>query len=202
VSAYPVVLFGEALTALVVGAGRVGTRKALALLEAGATVRVVAPAISPELRRASAGTRLELVERAYAAGDVGDAQLVLVATNDRAVNAAVAADARGAGRLVNVADVPEEGSFATVAAHRAGDLVVAVFTGGVPTAAIRIRDAIARRFDGRYAQALGRLAALRTRLLAEGESARWRRAAEALVPADFCDAVERGTFEARAAEWR
>lgn len=201
-SAYPVVLFGEALTALVVGAGRVGTRKALSLLEAGATVRVVAPAISAELRRTSAGARLELVERAYESGDVGDAQLVLAATNDRAVNAAVAADARGVGRLVNVADMPGEGSFATVAAHRAGELVVAVFAGGVPTAAIRIRDAIARRFDGRYAHALERLSALRGRLLAEGESARWRRAVEALVPADFCDAVERGTFEARVAEWR
>jgi siroheme synthase-like protein len=202
VSAFPVVLFGDEVSALVIGGGRVGTRKALALLEAGATVRVVAPQISPELRRTPPTPRLELVEREYDVADIGGAQLVIAATGDRAVNAAAATDARDAGRLVNVTDVPGEGSFATVAAHRAGDLVVAVFTGGVPTAAIRIRDAIARRFDGRYARALERLAALRVRLLAEGESARWRRAADALVPADFCDAVERGTFDARAAEWR
>jgi precorrin-2 dehydrogenase/sirohydrochlorin ferrochelatase len=202
VSAFPVVLFGEAVTALVVGGGRVGTRKALALLESGATVRVVAPVLSAELRRAAATPRLELHERAFEPADIADAQIVIAATNDRAVNAAAAAAARDGGRLANVADVPGEGSFATVAAHRAGDLVVAVFTGGVPTAAVRIRDAIARRFDARYARALDRLAALRTRLLAEGESARWRRAADALVPADFCDAVEGGTFDARAAEWR
>jgi siroheme synthase (precorrin-2 oxidase/ferrochelatase) len=41
---------GESVVALVVGGGRVGTRRALALLEGGARVRVIAPTVLAELR--------------------------------------------------------------------------------------------------------------------------------------------------------
>ena len=44
-SAYPLILDGTAIDALVVGGGAVATRKTLALLDAGASVRVVAPTV-------------------------------------------------------------------------------------------------------------------------------------------------------------
>jgi siroheme synthase-like protein len=201
-SGYPVVLRGEALAALVVGGGAVALRKATALLAAGATVRIIAPEIAAELRALGAGApRLSLVEREYLPGDVGDALLVIAATSDRAVNARIAADGRALHRLVNVADAPDEGNCVTAATHRAGDLVVAVSAGGVPTAAERIRDALARRFDARYAQAVGALAGVRGRLLAEGSAERWRAAREELVGPDFCESVESGDFPTRAARW-
>jgi precorrin-2 dehydrogenase/sirohydrochlorin ferrochelatase len=198
-----VLLDGVRITALVVGGGAVAARKALALLEAGASVRVVAPTIAGTLGElAERFPGLTLVRREYAADDVGVATLVVAATGVRAVNAAVARDALALGRLVNVADAPDEGNFVTAATHRAGALVVAVSAGGVPTAAARVRDAIARRFDDRYAAALESLAALRRRTLREGGSAAWRRAADALVGEDFCAAVESGTFDQRVASWR
>ncbi|HEU4642867.1 MAG TPA: NAD(P)-dependent oxidoreductase [Gemmatimonadaceae bacterium] len=202
-SGYPVVLDGSAIEALIVGGGAVAARKARALLDAGARVRVVAAAPSPALRAlADACPRCTVREGEYDAEDIAGATLVYAATDRAEVNAAVAADAARAHRLVNVADDPEAGTFVTVAAHRAGDLVVGVATGGVPGGAARIRDAIAARFDERYAVALHALAALRRRLLDAGARDEWRRAADALIDERFCDRVERGGYAEEVAAWR
>ncbi|HYU53263.1 MAG TPA: NAD(P)-dependent oxidoreductase, partial [Gemmatimonadaceae bacterium] len=52
-SDFPIALHGERITAVVIGGGSVGTRKALALVEAGAQVRVVSPVVSPGLEDAA-----------------------------------------------------------------------------------------------------------------------------------------------------
>jgi siroheme synthase-like protein len=203
VSAYPVVLEGALIDALIVGGGAVAERKARALLDAEARVRVVAPVISPALRAlaAHASPRCTLLERPYAASDIADATLVVAATDDREVNARIATDARRAGRLVNVVDAPTAGNCITAAVHRSGPLVIGV-TASVPSAAISIRDAIAERFDGRYAEALDALAALRGRLLAAGDRDGWRRAATAFIDDEFCARVEMGRLADEVAEWR
>jgi precorrin-2 dehydrogenase/sirohydrochlorin ferrochelatase len=202
VSAYPLVLQGSEVSALVVGGGSVATRKARGLAETGARVRVVAPRVSAELRDASRGNpSVSIEERPYESGDVGDALVVVAATDSRDVNARVAADAKALHRLVNVADAPEEGNCSTVATHRAGDLLIAVSAGGVPAAAARVRDCLAERFDGRYAAAVAALGALRSRVLRDRGAAAWRRAAGALAGADFCTTVEDGTFAERVATW-
>jgi siroheme synthase-like protein len=202
-SSYPLMLDGDVLDAVVIGGGVVGTRKAFALLDSGASVRVVAPAVSDALQSAAAANgRLTIRRGHYAATDLGSAMLVVAATDDAALNASIAADARAAGRLVNVTSAPELGNCATPAVHRSGDIVVAVTTGGVPRAAIRIRNAIARVFDGRYASALRELSALRTGHLERGDRGAWSDASAALIGADFCAEVESGVFDKRLAEWR
>ncbi|MDB4876280.1 MAG: precorrin-2 dehydrogenase [Gemmatimonadetes bacterium] len=202
-SAYPLVLDGEAIDAIVVGGGKVATRKALALLDAGARVHVVSPAISEALQAAEgARAGLRVTRDRYSSSHLGSATLVVAATDDAQTNAAVAADARAGGRLVNVASAPELGNCVTPAVHRAGDVVVAVSTGRVPNAAVRIRDAIAGTVDARYASAVRELSTLRRTLLAGGDGTRWSAAAAALVGADFCEQVESGAFDARLGEWR
>jgi siroheme synthase-like protein len=188
-------LDGSRIRALIVGGGAVAHRKAVALLESGASVRIVAPDVTQVLH-ALHDTRLHITERPYEAADIGDATLVIAATDVRAVNARVAADARQAGRLVNVSDAPADGDWVTVAVHRAGPLVVAVSAGGVPSAAGRIRDAIAERFDARYGEALAALAAIRRQ---RGD---WAAAESALIGPDFCARVEAGDVAARVAAWR
>lgn len=201
-SGYPILLEGTRIEALVVGGGNVGWRKAAALLECGATVRVVAPAMCAPLCAAAASWRLlTLIERPYAARDIANAILVIAATSDRAVNAQVAVDARTAGRLVNVVDAPEEGHYVTVATVRADPLVIGVSTGGIPRAAAQIRDAISGRFDARYQSALTRLAVLRQRLLSRGDREGWHAAESALLDDQFCTQIEDGTFGARLAAW-
>ena len=201
-SGFPILVEGTALRVLMVGGGSVASRKAAALIESGARLRVIAPVLSDAMRAFASEDSVELIERRYARGDIGDAQLVVAATDDPAVNAAVSADARAANRLVNVADAPAEGSFATMATHRSGALVIGVSAGGVPRAAARIRDAIADRFDSRYARALAVLTALRRELLDGGSGAAWRTRSAELLDGDFCDVVERGTLAERVATWR
>jgi siroheme synthase-like protein len=202
VSGFPILVEGSAIRALIVGAGSVASRKAAVLLEAGAHVRVVAPAVGDPMRAIVNAGRVELAQRRYVKGDIADAQLVVAATDDRAVNAEVAGDARAAGRLVNVADVPTDGSFSTMATHRAGALVIGVSAGGVPGAAARVRDAIAARFDSRYSRALAELTAVRRALLDQGEGDTWRARAADLLDDGFCEAVERGSVETQVAAWR
>jgi siroheme synthase-like protein len=207
VSAYPIVLEGSRLTALVAGGGGVAVRKVRALRAAGATVRVVARAVSAELGElARSDTNVAITVGDYSSGSLRGAQIVIAATDDAATNAAIARDARAAGILVNVVDAPELGDFVTPAVHRAGDLTISVVAGGVPSAAARIRDELGRQFDDRYASAVSLLQTVRARLLrgrdAAGERERWAEANAALTGDDFCGAVERGEFTDRVSRWR
>jgi siroheme synthase-like protein len=202
VSGIPILVEGASLSVLVVGGGPVAARKAEAFATAGAAVRIVALEPSAAIRELARLQNVEVVERVYERGDIGDALLVIAATSDRAANAAIAADARDAARLVNVVDAPAEGSFATMAVHRAGALVVGVSAGGVPGAAARVRDAIARRFDARYAGALEGLATLRRALIDRGSSNAWRALAADVIDDQFCETVEKDRLDARVAEWR
>jgi siroheme synthase-like protein len=200
-SDFPIALHGEHIVALVVGGGSVGTRKALALVEAGAQVRVVSPQVTPELDAAERARELSVVRESYSSKHLGRSMLVVAATDSREVNAQIAVDAHSAGKLVNITDYPDEGNFHTMAIHRSGDVTIAVSSGGVPGAATRIRDAIAERFDGRYERAVSALRGLRSRLLANGDD-EWRAVAPKLIGDDFCSSIEDGSFVGRVDSWR
>src|ERR1043165_9288094 len=124
---------------LVVGGGRVAHRKVEGLLTARAKVTVVAPAIVDAI-----GTLpVQIVERAYRPSDLEHVRLVITATDDAAVNAAVSADATRRGIWVNSADDPANCSFTLPAVARDGDVIVAVGTGGSsPALASHLRGEI------------------------------------------------------------
>lgn len=202
-SGLPVLLEGSALTALVVGGGKVATRKVRALLAAGARVRVVAPSIAGELLAlAGRDSNLTVEQRPFRDDDLRDVALVFAATDERSINSRIARIAREHHRLVTVADSPGEGSFSGMATHRAGDVIVGVSAGGVPRAAARIRDAIAERFDDRYATAIASLRSVRRRLLDSGGDAQWEATMHRLIDDGFCARVESGALAAEADAWR
>ena len=140
-----------------------GTRKALALFEAGAHVKVIAPQVSIELRDVSASNRRLTLERREYIGpdDLRESELVFAATDSADLNSLIARDARSLRRLVNVASDGTEGSFTSMAVHREGRLTIGVSAGGVPIAAASIRNEIAQHFDGRYAKMIEQLFAER-----------------------------------------
>lgn len=154
---YPIMLDVRGRLCVVVGAGAVGLRKAEALSQAGAKVRLIGPDTAG--RPVPAGA--EVLARGYAEGDLSGALLVFACTDDGELNARIAADARAGGALANVADDPEHCDFFAAAAVNDGDVVVAIGTGGAsPALAGEIRSKLARHLPervGEFAAALERV---------------------------------------------
>jgi cobalt-precorrin 5A hydrolase/precorrin-3B C17-methyltransferase len=142
---YPLILTGmTGMTAVVVGGGLVGERKVRGLLAAGVKVSLISPEATPQLQAWAEASYIHWNCRPYQPSDLAGVRLVFVATNQRAVNAQVAEEARKLGLLCNVADQPEEGNFHVPALHRQPGLVVAVSsTGESPRRAQQVRDKIA-----------------------------------------------------------
>ena len=144
-AAYPITLTDlRGALVVLVGGGAVGARKLRGLLAVGAAVRLISPAVTPELRTLAAGGAIVWHARAYQPGDLAGARLVFAATDQRAVNAQVADDAAALGLLCNVADDPRAGDFHLPAVYREPGLLVAVSTAGAnPARAKQLRDQIA-----------------------------------------------------------
>jgi siroheme synthase-like protein len=123
---YPIFLDLAGKSVLVAGAGKVALRKTKGLLEAGAKVKVVAPAAEPEFARLS----VTLCRREFRPADLRGAVLAFAATNDRRVNHAVMLAARRRGIPVNVADSRDECSFIVPARITRNNLQIAISTGG------------------------------------------------------------------------
>jgi siroheme synthase-like protein len=176
----PVNLLVRGRKVVVVGAGRIAARKIEPLLELGAEVLVVAPAVGPEVRAWVEAGRCSLVEREFRAADLDGAWFALTATDDPAVNAAVY-EAGEAGRVwVNSADDPANCSFTMMSVVRRADLVVAVGTGGrSPALAAYLRRFLTEELGPEYETLLELLSEAREALRASGrssEDADWRRA--------------------------
>ena len=140
---YPILLDVAGRRVVVVGAGRVGARRVHGLVEAGAEVHVVAPAVDDAVRLDG----VTVHERGFEPGDVDGAWLVVACTDDAGVNAAVSA-AAGARQVFCVrADAASEGSARTPAVARHEDVTVAVSGGDDPGRARALRDAIAVGLD-------------------------------------------------------
>ena len=189
--AYPIVLDLAGRRAVVVGAGRVALRKARALAEAGARVTAVAPEFLPEFAEAEG---VECIEAPYAAEHLEGAVLAVAATDDPAVNRRVADDARAAGILVNVVDVPQECDFIVPAQVRRGDLLVAITTGGAaPSLSRRLRERLEAEFGPEWEAYLEALRAVRERVRSEGYPAEVRRRIfERLTEPDIVEAARAG----------
>jgi siroheme synthase-like protein len=139
--AYPVVLDLHGVPVLVVGGGRIGARKAEGLVAAGAEVRLVATHVSEHV--AGVGVA-EVVERPFEPGDLDGMRLVVTATGDAAVDAAVSAAARARGIWANAADQPVDCEFILPAIARNGRVTIAVSTDGAsPALARELRNVLA-----------------------------------------------------------
>ncbi len=127
----------------VIGGGSVASRKVDLLLRSGARVRVIAPDLGAELRPLLEQDRIRWVPEAFSPALIESVPLIIAATNDRGVNAAVAVAAKERGILVNAVDQPDAGNVIVPAIISRGGLTVAISSGGqAPVLARRLRARI------------------------------------------------------------
>lgn len=159
---YPINLDVAGRACLVVGGGEVAQRKVETLLAAGAAVLVISPTVTPALAELARQRKIRHDARPYKSGDAVGFRLVLAATDDAAVNRQVAAEARFAGALVNVADDPGSCDFTLPALVVRDELVVTVSTGGrSPALARYVRQELEKIIGPEYGEYLALLAQMR-----------------------------------------
>jgi uroporphyrin-III C-methyltransferase/precorrin-2 dehydrogenase/sirohydrochlorin ferrochelatase len=192
---FPVMLSLRGRKVLVVGAGEVALRKIEALLAEGARLTVIAPEVVPGVDGLERRGAIELRRRRHCAGDVAGFTLVFAATDDRAVNAAVFAEARDAGIWVNVADDPELCTFHLPARVQRGGLQLAIASnGGAPFVVRRLRHMLELGFGPEWSEWMEAATRFRQEVRALGLP---RAASERRYDAFFAASVDAARLRAR-----
>ncbi len=139
---YPIFVELKGRPVVVIGGGHVGAEKVRGLLAAEADITLVSPDLIDELREHAHAGRIRHIPRAYQESDLdGGYEFVMVATDDGAINADVAAAGKKRGLWVNAADDPQNCDFILPAVVRKGKITLAASTSGTsPALARRLRE--------------------------------------------------------------
>lgn len=164
---FPIFLKLEGRRCLVVGAGTIAEGKIRGLLEAGASVEVVAPRAVPQIEEWFDQGLLDWKPRSFEVSDLDNVSLVIAATPVRAVNSQVFQEARLRNVLCNSVDDPENCDFYYGAIVKRGDLQIAISTNGrSPALAQRLRLELEKQFGPEYETWLHELGAARDQMFA------------------------------------
>lgn len=163
---YPANLKIAGRDCVIIGGGKVAARKAAALLECGAKVKVVSPVLDAEFNALAEG--IEHIERPYRSGDLAGSFLAIAATDDEQTNRAVEEEAQAAGLLLNVVDKPDQCNFYVPSSIRRGELMVTISTGGqLPALAKRLRRQMEELFPLEWEPALEMLGSARLEVISK-----------------------------------
>jgi siroheme synthase-like protein len=177
---------------LLVGAGEVALQKILPLVAAGARLRVIAPRIRPEIAALANEDRVAVIEREFTDSDLSDTFLVIAATDDPAVNAAIYRGAVERNILCNSVDDPPHCDFYFGSIVSRGDLQIAISTAGEsPALAQRLRHEIDEQLPDDLGPWLRNLGQLRREVLAAHPVGEQRKLLlHHLAQRDVCDSPE------------
>ncbi|MDP1776396.1 MAG: siroheme synthase CysG, partial [Moraxellaceae bacterium] len=141
---------------LIVGGGEIARRKADLVIRAGAIVTVIAPEIDTDVAKMVTEARGQLKQRPWQADDILDHDLVIAATDDEPLNAAISAACFSQHTPVNVVDAPDLCSVIFPAIVDRSPLIVSVSSNGAaPVLARQLRA----RLETLIPEGYGRLAA-------------------------------------------
>ncbi|HUK47325.1 MAG TPA: bifunctional precorrin-2 dehydrogenase/sirohydrochlorin ferrochelatase [Terriglobales bacterium] len=164
---FPIFLKLEGRRCLVVGAGTVAEGKIRGLLEAGASVLVVAPQAVFQIRRWQSQGAIAWKPRKFDPSDLDRVSLVVAATSLRDLNSQVFREARLRNVLCNAVDDPENCDFYYGAVVKRGDLQIAISTNGrSPALAQRLRQELEEQFGPEYESWLEELGEARNQAIA------------------------------------
>lgn len=165
---FPMFVKLEQFRLLIVGGGNVGLEKLSAVLANSpqTPITLVAREILPNLRALAADkANVRFVERAFRESDLDDHDVVIAATDDRALHHDIRRLARERRLLVNVADTPDLCDFYLSSIVQKGDLKIAISTNGKsPTLGKRLKEILNDVIPSDIHQTLQNLAAIRSKL--------------------------------------
>jgi len=167
---YPIFLKLHQLEMLIVGAGEVGHEKMSFILKSSpdARITVVAPWVSEdvtELLESKESHHVTIIKREFQPADLEGKDLIVAATNIKALNIEVQRLAKAKGKLINVADTPELCDFYLGSIVTRGNLKVAISTNGKsPTFAKRFRQVLEEVLPHDTNELLQNLKVIRDRL--------------------------------------
>ncbi len=165
---YPIFLELGGRRVVLIGGGAVATRKASVLLDAGARLVIVTDRADDVLTDLCTRHGAELIRAKYAKQYIGEAVLVVAATNDDKVNRQVYADCQTLGILCNVVDDPPHCDFFVPAVVKRGDLQIAIGTeGNCPAYAGHLRKKLDGLFSEKHGQFLAELECMRQHIIKE-----------------------------------
>lgn len=191
---YPAYLELRDRPCAVIGGGAVAERKTLALLEAGADVTIISPALTPKLHEFSDAGKITHLKKQFEENDLAGQFLVIAATPSVDVNTLVARSCRKRHILVNVAVPPEESSFIVPSVVERGDLLIAISTSGAsPALAKKIRQDMELRYGPEYGLFLDKMSAIRNRVREEVfDPQRRHEVFQAIVDSDVIELIRQG----------
>ncbi len=127
---FPIFLNLKQQSCLVVGGGDVATRKANSLIEAGASVSIVAPRINQEITRWVMQRKVTWRQGEFRADDLNGQRLVIAATSEASVNREVYRLAEERNILINTTDDLEACRFLMPAILDRSPLTIAISSAG------------------------------------------------------------------------
>lgn len=196
-SLYPVNLDISGMLCLVIGGGRVASRKVDSLLPCGAVIRVISPEVDSRIAKLAQGGLLDWQQRAYKKGDLAGAQLVFAATDSPEVQGQIVSEATAALIPVNVIDKPEACTFQVPASFRQGRLLLTVATeGGSPALAARIKRDLEDSYGPEYALLVDMMSSVRKDIVASSDSpAEHKKIFEKLLADEVMDCIRKQQWD-------
>jgi siroheme synthase-like protein len=166
---YPMFLNISGKRCVVVGGGRVALRKVRALLEHGASIEVISPALCPELIELAKEGQIRASHRCYQPGDLKKALIAIAATDNSDINQQVVKEAHGKSVLVNVADDRGNSDFIVPSyAHRGGVTIAVSTAGRSPALARKIRTRLEKELGDEYGSLALLIGEVRTEVRRQG----------------------------------
>lgn len=142
---------------LVVGGGKIASRKVFMLLRAGASVSVVSPELCQDLTIRKNEGEINYIDRLFEDSDLNNCKIIIAATDDEKINSHVSQLAKSKNIPVNVVDAPELCSFIVPSIIDRNPVQIAISTGGASPVLARL---LRSRLETFIPAAYGRLAKL------------------------------------------
>ena len=149
----PVAINMRGLRCLIVGGGRIASRKASALVKANATLTVVAPQIAPALVDLAHRGVIRMIEGEYEPHLMGDYDFIIAATSDGDLNLAIGRQAQSEGKLCCVVSSVRDSQVIFPATFEHEGLTYAVHSNGLAYRRTKeVRDRLEQFIKGDQSQ--------------------------------------------------